>query len=226
VDEESSLLTRDRERSTAPDTSEPQVEAGSTGWKTFGWLLLSLFASFMTTTVMDNEALLESQEPGLWNIRDDAGDTAREAHDRLFAEREISSGHYGRECYGFRSSASVNRCNSFTTRKIAYSVDTGQSCPFKDASLCDDRYTAIRLSTGRASAEVIGLNSNEVEFDRTSVCTPVDLAYLHKRGWLTWVDKTQQYEYHLGKAGDNPDDMTFSQSGDPFNWDVPAYSVE
>jgi hypothetical protein len=229
VDKESSLLAHNRGESTRPETLGSREEARSAAWKVGDLVILSALAiavSYLTVAVNNDEALLESPVSGFWNIREDAGSTAREEHDRLLADKEISSGHYGRECYGFRNSALLSQCGSFTTRKIDYSVDKGQSCPFVDTGLCDDRYTAIRLSTGLASAEVIGLNSDEAEFDRTSVCTPIDFEYLRRRGWRTWETQTQKYEYHLGAVGDHSDNLTFSQSGDPLNWDVPAYSVE
>lgn len=193
-------------------------------------LAYSVAGSFSTTIPVESSGLSASKHCGSWSLRKDAGKEAEDDDDLIQAQKEMRAAQYGRDCYGHRSVTSPDRCTFFESQTITYNVQTGQECPFKDKHFCaGGGYTAARFTTGLVDASVLGINTGKPpKFNRTTICVPLDL----DQGFVKEIPPDPhhhdyQYEYHLGPVNDSDyhSNYTFRMFGDPFKWDVPAYSV-
>ncbi|KAF7524807.1 hypothetical protein G7054_g11300 [Neopestalotiopsis clavispora] len=160
---------------------------------------------------------------GPWDLKRNV-DRRVEDFDKMFmARKEARAAEYGRDCYGSHSVYTPGRCDFFETSQIEYTVEPIH-CPFnctKDRCICaPGRFeTARRLSTGSFSAEKLGMNGQNLPFiRRTSTFVPLDIDY----GFVVETGK-REYQYYLGPVDDR--NYTFDTWGDPFNWDIAAYSV-
>jgi len=214
------------------------VKESARGWKSMS-LSLVLIAislaylvagSFSTTMPVELLGLSASKHCGSWSLRKDAGKEAEDDDDLLQAQKEMRAGQYGRDCYGHRSVTSPDRCAFFESQTISYNVQIGQECPFKDKNFCaGGGYTAARFTTGLVDASVLGINTGKPpKFNRTTICVPLYL----DQGFVKEIPPgphyhDYQYEYYLGPVNDSDyhSNYTFRMFGDPFKWDVPAYSV-
>jgi hypothetical protein len=160
---------------------------------------------------------------GPWDLKPDFDRRVRDYDKKYRAGKEVRAANYGRDCYGSHSVYTPGRCDFFEASQIEYTVEPIH-CPFdctKDRCICArGRFeTARRLSTGSFSAEKLGLNGKNLPFiRRTSTFVPLDIDY----GFVVEVGKWV-YEYYLGPV--NGRNYTFDTWGDPFNWDIAAYSV-
>lgn len=213
------------------NTSKPSSET-SRGWLSLfliyvicfiGW---AIAASYSTAIPATKSGLSGSHPCGVWTLKPDVTDRERDVDDLDQTQKEIRAGQYARDCYGDQSIVRPGRCNFFENQTISYTTDVKQPCPFKDPSFCNGAYTAVRFSTGLIDAEVLGINSPRVpKFNRTTICVPLNM----KRGFIKRVppDNQFRFDYFLGSTNGSrgTTDYTFRQFGDPFKWDVPAYSV-
>jgi hypothetical protein len=194
------------------------------------FIAYSVAGSFSTTIPVESSGLSASKHCGSWSLRKDAGKEAEDDDDLLQAQKEMRAAQYGRDCYGRRSITSPDRCAFFESQTISYNVQIGQECPFRDKHFCaGGGYTAARFTTGLVDASVLGINTDKPpKFNRTTICVPLYL----DQGFVKEIppghhNHDYQYEYHLGPVSDSEyhSNYTFRTFGDPFKWDVPAYSV-
>jgi hypothetical protein len=179
----------------------------------------------------DSLGLSASKHCGSWSLDfKNAGNELRDNDDLLQAQKEMRAGQYGRDCYGHRSVTSPAQCAFFDNQTISYEVLKGQDCPFADRDICaGGGYTAVRFSTGLVEASVLGINSPKApKFNRTTVCVPLKL----KDEFVKEIPPDTQhrdyrYEYYFGpvSGSEHSSNYTFRTFGDPFTWDIPAYSV-
>lgn len=193
-----------------------------------GWAVASSFAAQLPA---DTLGLLDSNFCGSWSLMPDLGESVRADDALRRSEKERRAGEYARACYGSRSVASPDQCTFFSTQSIDYKTSK-VGCPFKDKSVCAGGNAPIarRFTTDLVDARQIGINTaNATKFNRTSICVPLNL----DQGYVMEIppDKYHydyRYEYHLGaRNGSNfYSNYTFRTSGDPFNTELPAYSVK
>jgi hypothetical protein len=224
--------------SSASNSPAESAKESAGGWKSM-ILSLALIVIFIAYSVggsfsimipVESSCLSASKHCGSWSLRKDAGKEAEDDDDLLQAQKEMRAAQYGRDCYGHRSITSPDRCTFFESQTISYNVQIGQECPFKDTHFCaGGGYTAARFTTGLVDASVLGINTDKPpKFNRTTICVPLYL----DQGFVKEIPPDShhhdyQYEYHLGPVNDSDyhSNYTFRTFGDPFKWDVPAYSV-
>lgn len=160
---------------------------------------------------------------GSWDLKYDV-DRRVEDFDKLFmAQKESRAAEYSRDCYGSHTVYTPGRCDFFETPQIEYTVEPVH-CPFNctsDRCICaPGRFeTARRLSTGSFSAGKLGLNGENLPYvKRTSTFVPLDI----DNGFVVETGE-REYEYYLGPVDDR--NYTFDTWGDPFEWDIAAYSL-
>ena len=226
--------------STSNSLASPAESAkrSARGWKSMvlSLALIAIFTaysvagSFSTTIPVEASGLSASKHCGSWSLRTDAGKEAEDDDDLLQAQKETRAAQYGRDCYGHRSVISPDRCSFFDSQSVPYNVQIGQECPFQDKRFCaGGGYTAARFTTGLVDAGVLGINTDKPpKFNRTTICVPLNL----DQGFIKEIPPDPhhhdyQYEYHLGPVSDSDyhSNYTFRMFGDPFKWDLPAYSV-
>lgn len=86
---------------------------------------------------------------------------------------------------------------------------------------------AVRFWTDEVDASVIGVNVAErPKFKRTTICVPlnIDQGFARKVSPVGTNDD-DKYEYYLGSTDGTEIDFTFVTDGDPFDTNIPAYSV-
>jgi hypothetical protein len=195
------------------------------------YLAFAVAGSFATTMPADSLGLSASKHCGSWSLDfKNAGNELKDNDDLLQAQKEMRAGQYGRDCYGHRSVTSPAQCAFFDNRTISYEVLKGQDCPFTDRGICaGGGYTAVRFSTGLVEASVLGINSPKApKFNRTTVCVPLELKIeFVKEIPPDTQHRDYRYEYYFGPVDDSEysSNYTFRTFGDPFTWDIPAYSV-
>lgn len=208
-----------------------------TSRKSGGWFsILTIYAvvfigwavvAFYSTAVPPIKSGLSKSRPcGVWSLRPKVSGEEQDKDDLVQTQKEIRAGQYARDCYGDQSIVRPGRCNFFENQTISYQTFLNQPCPFKDSSYCNGAYTAVRFSTGPTSARVLGMNSpNLPTFTRTTTCVPLNM----RRGFVKQVPPDDQFrfDYFLGQTNGSRGmhEYTFRQFGDPFKWDVPAYSL-
>jgi len=195
------------------------------------YLAFAAAGSFATTMPADSLGLSASKHCGSWSLDfKNAGNELKDNDDLLQVQKEMRAGQYGRDCYGHRSVPSPAQCAFFDNQTISYEVLKGQDCPFTDRDICaGGGYTAVRFSTGLVEASVLGINSPKApKFNRTTVCVPLEL----KNEFVKEIPpdiqhRDYRYEYYFGPVKDSEysSNYTFRTFGDPFTWDIPAYSV-
>lgn len=193
-------------------------------------MAFAVAGSFSSTIPADSLGLSASVDCGSWSLRTDAGKEAEDSDDLLQAQKEMRAGQYGKDCYGHRPVTNPDRCTFFNSQSIPYSVQVGRECPFKDKNFCaSGGYTAARFTTGLVDANVLGINSRRTpKFNRTSICVPLNIDQGFVRELAPDTEhRDYQYEYYLGQVEDSGyhSDYTYRMFGDPFQWDVPAYSI-
>lgn len=169
---------------------------------------------------------------GPWDLKKNADRRVRDFDNLLLAKKESRAANYGRDCYASHSVYTPGRCDFFETSEIEYKVER-VDCPFPcSANRCicaNGRFeTAIQLSTGYFSAAKLGLNGEDLPFiKRTSTFVPlnIDHGFVSKSGSRREGDL--KFEYHLGSinTSEGSRNYTFDMYGDPFDWDIAAYSV-
>lgn len=182
--------------------------------------------SFVTSVPSEKAALSGSGTCGLWSLRDDANGVAQDADAMLQGEKETRSGLYARDCYGAQTSTGLDECMLFRQRKIDSSVERGQECPFANNTYCASTgFTAVRFSTDQANARNIGVKVRDPpRFNRTSICVPLDL----NAGFVRRLSRSNgHWGYDLGPvySDEYSSNYTFTQYGDPFEYDVRAYTM-
>lgn len=182
--------------------------------------------TFVTRFSIEGTALSASKRCGAWGLKDDANNAALDEDALVQGEKETRAGQYARDCYSAHSSSRLNRCSVFKEALIPTSqLSMNQQCPFVDQTYCPgDSYTAVKFSTGIVDATHIGVNRNRApKFNRTTICTPFDL----NAGFVQHLDRRGEYGYELGPVtGDKyQSQYTFHQLGDPWYYDVRAYTM-
>jgi hypothetical protein len=190
----------------------------------------SIAGSFATAIPADSLGLSAGKICSWWELKKGSRREAMDNDDLVQARKERRAAQYARDCYGNHAIANLEQCKFFATPTIPYEVEPNQACPFRDNKLCPGRGDiAVKFTTGRIEASVLGINSpRPPKFSRTTICVPVDV----NRGFVHQIppDNTyseDRYRYYLGpKNGSSQSyDYTYEMFGDPFKWDVAAYSV-
>ncbi|KAJ9615771.1 hypothetical protein H2200_001848 [Cladophialophora chaetospira] len=161
----------------------------------------------------DTSGLVKSDKCGSWTLKNDAGPEATDQYDLVQADKERQATQYAADCYALRGNANRNRCKFFEHASIPYRITKNQRCPFQDLNFCPSNYAAVKFSTGRFSASLIGINSSKPpKLSRTSVCTPLDLLGnpKHFARCTTLGPRTSILFHTMGYA---------------FKWDIAGYSV-
>lgn len=185
--------------------------------------------AFLTKFPAGEAALSGSNTCGVWGLRDNAKPSAQDADASVQGQRESRASQYARDCYGPRSTISINQCLAFKERRIPQTnIQTGQQCPFINETYCPGTgYTAVKFETEYVDATVIGVNTNPPpKFKRTAMCVPLDL----KAGFAEDLGEGRrkgEWGYRLGhKSSDEyKSNYTFEQFGDPFSYDVRSYTM-
>lgn len=176
----------------------------------------------------NGSGLAASKICGPYSLKHDASENERVADDMLQGEKEVRAGEYGRDCYGSRSVVGIDRCTFFNHQAIPYRVEIDQPCPFANTTYCWGAYKAVRFTTDKIDASVIGVHSRrQPKFRRTTTCVPLNM----NAGFMDgpyWNDDQLQVDYYLGPMNRTNEftDYTFRQYGEPFKWGVTAYSVK
>ena len=187
-------------------------------------------ASFSATTRADSSGLSASKYCGSWSLKRNPGKQAMDNDDLLQAQKERRAGQYGRNCYGQRWVTSPDQCKLFDSQTIGYDVSFDWECPFQNKNFCHGgKFSAVRFSTGLKDASVLGINTAKPpKFNRTTVCVPLDL----DQGFVREIPPDvhhhdYRYEYDLGplNGSEHSSNYTYRTLGNPFKWDVPAYSM-
>lgn len=185
-----------------------------------------ILSTFITSLPSEKLARSGSSECGLWGLRDDANDAAQDADALVQGQKETRAGLYARNCYGRQSSPDLDQCALFAESKIEFDMHTDQECPFVNSTYCASTgFTAVRFSTGNIDATEVGLNAQRApKLRRTSICVPLNLdgGFVNRLSHIAG-----HWGYDLGPVESKEywSDYTFVQSGDPFYYDVRAYTM-
>lgn len=224
------------------ETRSLTTTKSSSGWRLFlrEWasrlvsvavILLSIAyavaGAFITSIPSERFALSGSTNCGLWGLRDDANWAAQDEDDLIQGRKELRAGLYARNCYVQRAVAGLDQCKIFAEPRIDISTMTGLECPFVNSTYCSgSSFTTARFSTGMMDTKRIGLNfAQRPSINRTTLCVPLNL----DAGFVKRLNNAHgQWGYDLGPVESDVDyksNYTFEQSGDPFYYDVRAYTM-
>lgn len=192
-------------------------------------ILVLLFGVFVAWTVVgllsaniasDETGLSSSQDCGVWQFDDTAGDEAAYLAHLDNHQKEARASLYSRNCYNSPDPSDTLSCRIFYNQSIGYETRTQQKCPFPSPELCaGGLYSAITFDTGYVDADVIGINYPVThKFRRRTSCSPLSM----EEPYIATNDSS--YHYNYGPTGNV--DYTFNTSGDPIKWLVPGYSVK
>lgn len=184
--------------------------------------------AFVTALPSKESALSGSRECGLWSLRDDANGAAQDDDALIQGRKEFRAGLYARNCYANQAVSGLDQCKIFIEPHIDFETATGLlDCPFANSTYCaGSSFTTSRFSTGLMDSKVIGLNfAKRPVFNRTTLCVPLNI----DAGFVQSLNNTHgQWLYDLGPVGSDVgyrSNYTFTQSGDPFYYDVRAYTM-
>ena len=203
------------------------------------WIIISISiawsvaGAFVTTLSADEAALSGSKTCGLWGLTDVANGAAQDVDALIQGEKETRAGQYSRDCYGPKSTISLDQCLLFRNSIVPTSrIDMGQQCPFANESYCTGTgATAVRFTTGLVDAAVIGINAKTApKFNRTTMCVPLNIEE-PPRG-PGFVKETRKsllgwWAHDLGpvESEQYSSKYTFEQFGDPFDYRVTSYTM-
>lgn len=185
--------------------------------------------AFVANLPSEKLARSGSANCGFWGLRDDANDAALDEDALIQGQRETRAGLYARNCYGHQENTDVDQCTIFANTSIDFSMTDKKECPFVDSRYCAKEgfsdSTAVRFSTGKVAAKHIGLNVQmSPTLNRTTVCVPLNMngGFIYKLS-----DVSGNWGYDLGPVNSTEysSNYTFEQPGDPFYYDVRAYTM-
>ena len=172
----------------------------------------------------DKVGLVLSEQCGIWEFDEKAGEDAANRADLNNYEKEARASYYAKTCYKSPDKSSPLSCGMFYNQSISFSTKIQQRCPFALSYMClGGLYSAITFDTGLVDASVIGVNYPQThKFRRFTSCSPLNMSepYVMKSGSAN--DTT--YHYYYGHK--DQINSTFQTSGNPFEWLVPTYSVK
>ena len=192
----------------------------------FGLCVVQAIADAFSAKIASNRiGLSSSKNCGIWQFDDAAGEESAYRDDLNNHRKEARASEYARNCYNSPETVSTLSCKIFYNQSIAYSTQVDQRCPFSSSELClGGLYSAVTFDTGVVDASVIGINAPSThKFRRTTTCSPLNMSEPYVRQ-ISYSGNDPSYEYFYGsKDGAR---YTFTTSGQPVEWLIPAYAVK
>ena len=223
----------ERERLMDHENSQRPPSYWNIFFKSLSWLIVfssvlwAVAGAFVPTVPTEKAARSGSDKCGLWGLKDDARPAAQDADALIQGDKETRAGLYARDCYGTRSTTSLDQCLLFRDSSVPTAqMQTGQQCPFVNDTYCPGTgFTAVKFTTGLVDSTAIGINAdNAPRFNRTMICSPIDI-------FPGLAEKTSQkagwWGFNLGPVSSEEysSKYTFQQYGDPFDFDVRSYTM-
>ena len=186
-----------------------------------GYVVASTFSAKIAS---DRAGLASSQDCGIWQFDDKAGDEAADRDDLYNYQKEARASQYARTCYNAPNPDDPFSCRIFYNQSIEFDTKTDQPCPFASSELCSGGlYSAVSFDTGLIDASVIGINAPKThKFRRTTSCSPLNMS----KPYIVSSEGTNNTDYHYYYGRKDDIEYTFNTSGRPFDWLVPVYSVK
>ena len=186
-----------------------------------GYVVASTFSAKIAS---DRAGLASSQDCGIWQFDDKAGDEAADRDDLYNYQKEARASQYARTCYNAPNPDDPFSCRIFYNQSIEFDTKTDQPCPFASSELCSGGlYSAVSFDTGLIDASVIGINAPKThKFRRTTSCSPLNMS----KPYIVSSEGTNNIDYHYYYGRKDDIEYTFNTSGRPFDWLVPVYSVK
>jgi hypothetical protein len=199
------------------------------GIVTLAGIAYAIAGDLVTSIPTDSSALSNADICGQWDLPANASPAAEDAEQLFQAQKEIKSAAYAGRCYVDDHSSDSASCNAFAYNRVAAIKSEGnQACPFVDHSYCDqtgDGFNAETFTTDAVKAQRIGIKTREdITFNRTTTCVPLNIY----QGFVKKLsDSAGHWGYELGPVASDEysSNFTFSQYGDPFEWDVRSYTM-